>query len=539
MPEVQKLLDVMKEKRFSDPESVIEAGRKLLSHAEAMGDVALRGYAEFSIGDAFYTLSDTENCMFYLKLAIKSLYDSQDWEMLGECYNLIGILFSHQGNASNSLDSYYAAIELAEKHHLNYLSGLVYENFSELCSRAGNFEEALKNGMLSKAYLEKCTDIPRAKNLTLATLVSLAKISLKLGRYEQTERMMEEMEKYLAILPGEAGNFDIMLLRLLVAEFFHDEAEQEYLKKTYQSFIQCPYMIDFFWDCVDFMAYLEKTGHDDLLENVIQQLEKSMQEEAVPDMSLHVLRFKINLLKRQGRKEELTAQLDHFFRLSNLQNKQTEEAIQMIIEMKKTLQSSKKTNLLLTRLSCTDELTSIPNRRKLNEETDRMFENASREQVNLGVEMMDIDHFKLVNDTYGHAMGDKILIALSTVLRSIRNDKIFCARYGGDEFFILYYDFDDDTILEISREIQEKLEETCRQNDLPVITISQGICNRIPKELNKVWDYTSIADQALYVIKKSGGNSTLIAHNAKKLKKMLIELKAAGQIHSRNFAQDV
>ena len=153
-----------------------------------------------------------------------------------------------------------------------------------------------------------------------------------------------------------------------------------------------------------------------------------------------------------------------------------------------------------------DELTQIANRRKLSEEADNAFENICIRGNRFAVEMIDIDNFKKINDTYGHAMGDSCLVLLADVLKSVENDNLFCARYGGDEFMLIYKGYTDDKIIETALVIKNKLKTLLEENDFPKFTISQGICNNIPEEDNKLWDFTSVADEAMYYSKKTGGN---------------------------------
>lgn len=124
------------------------------------------------------------------------------------------------------------------------------------------------------------------------------------------------------------------------------------------------------------------------------------------------------------------------------------------------------------------------------------------------VDFFDIDDFKAYNDTYGHNEGNKCLSKISEVLSNFSNDKIFPARYGGDEFIIL---FSDMTVAEI-REFAEKLRDAV--SDLKIahtgapngrfVTISQGIASAVPNESIKTWDLLRSADLNLYEVKQKG-----------------------------------
>ena len=162
-------------------------------------------------------------------------------------------------------------------------------------------------------------------------------------------------------------------------------------------------------------------------------------------------------------------------------------------------------------------MTGLHNRRWLEETYTRELKRSNDGNFSLSAFMLDIDHFKAINDKYGHKIGDECLIALAEVLKLMKRDGMFCARYGGDEFFILYMGFEDDAIHEICGMLNTTLARVLEERDLPKFTISQGICNHVPRALNKVWDYTSSADAALYRTKDTGGNGVLLIHSAKEL----------------------
>ena len=125
--------------------------------------------------------------------------------------------------------------------------------------------------------------------------------------------------------------------------------------------------------------------------------------------------------------------------------------------------------------------------------------------------MMDIDDFKLVNDTYGHQMGDKVIKYISdTIKRSIRHEDV-AARYGGEEFAIIFKGMDKRT----TKSIAERLRISVSVGDSPVkITISIGVAC-YPKDANSSAEIVSAADKALYTAKLRGKNMVVLSDNKK------------------------
>jgi diguanylate cyclase (GGDEF)-like protein len=156
-----------------------------------------------------------------------------------------------------------------------------------------------------------------------------------------------------------------------------------------------------------------------------------------------------------------------------------------------------------------DHLTGLYNRKALEERLALAWESAQQDQEMLSIIIMDLDHFKKVNDTHGHLIGDEVLVYVASLLRSQNLRKgDFVSRYGGEEFVIVL----PDTRLEDARNIAEKLRVAIKQatvyedNQLSLnITTSFGVYATIPSETNYV-DALRKADEALYKAKKSGRN---------------------------------
>lgn len=527
--EIRRQLKEAERLRFTDPARVIQIGMKLAEIGRENGDDALQGMANFCVGDAYYMVANGEQCTRYINHAIHELTRAKEWQKLGECYNLLGILFSHQGNTSQALSSYYSAMELVEMYNLDFLGAMVYENYSELCDRSNNEEEAYRKILIAKAYIEKIRNHPRQSNVKAAILIRMIKTLLKLNRIEEVRVRMWELnqllEKTPTLIHDEQFSLDLQVLDTLWKHAMGDsEAEEESLQKTIEDFMNCNHRIDFFWTCVELMAYLQKTHRYEELEFAIQQMEKSLREgtASFPDLQAHISRYKVALLTELDRQEELFEELKRYYKYEALQKQQANTTIGLYLETQNSLLLSRKTNMILRQQADTDELTGIANRRRLNETLDEAFETMYSSQKKLGVLMMDIDKFKNVNDTYGHAVGDLCLKGVAHSIARFQDTGINCARYGGDEFFLVFRDKTPRQISQIGRMINMSLQEYIQENNLPTFTVSMGVCLSVPKELNKSWDFTSLADKALYAVKADGGNGILIVRNEAQINTRLI-----------------
>ena len=173
-------------------------------------------------------------------------------------------------------------------------------------------------------------------------------------------------------------------------------------------------------------------------------------------------------------------------------------------------------NKKLSELSITDSLTGLSNRRDFEKNLNETWDVAKRKSAYISLIICDIDHFKDVNDTYGHQAGDIVLKNVANILKiSLKRSIDFVARYGGEEFVIILFDTDDKGAHELCVNIQHKLQDMDHFIDESIsidpITLSFGINSLIPMTENSSDNLFRLADKALYEAKANGRDC--IVHN--------------------------
>ena len=161
-------------------------------------------------------------------------------------------------------------------------------------------------------------------------------------------------------------------------------------------------------------------------------------------------------------------------------------------------------------LSMMDQLTEIPNRRNFDNRLHLEWGRAIRENVSISLLMIDIDHFKKYNDTYGHQQGDKALCMVAQILtQTLKRTSDFAARWGGEEFVVLMPNSDSFGGLEIGEQIRENVQEAdlpCDNGSLTRVTVSIGVNTHKPALSCSINEFILKADRALYNAKNTGRN---------------------------------
>ncbi len=157
------------------------------------------------------------------------------------------------------------------------------------------------------------------------------------------------------------------------------------------------------------------------------------------------------------------------------------------------------------RLSVTDQLTGAFNRRKFLEVLDLEMDRMVRYDRPFAIVMFDIDHFKNVNDTYGHDIGDFVLKELSRVVTDRLRISDTFARWGGEEFMVLAPETNHTEAMKLAELLREVI-ETHDFNPVPKLTSSFGVVTSSEQDIDTPDKLTKAVDEALYNAKRTGRN---------------------------------
>lgn len=158
------------------------------------------------------------------------------------------------------------------------------------------------------------------------------------------------------------------------------------------------------------------------------------------------------------------------------------------------------------KLAMIDPLMGIGSRHNFNHQAPLIFSQAVRHQRDLALVLIDVDHFKKINDTYGHDTGDIVLRHIAGACKSVLRESDLIARYGGEEIIVVLPETAVEASLLVAERIRQAVMNLCLDRIEWQITVSIGVFSRIPGRKETLDYYIHCADEALYRAKENGRN---------------------------------
>ena len=207
----------------------------------------------------------------------------------------------------------------------------------------------------------------------------------------------------------------------------------------------------------------------------------------------------------------LRSAFKHILNSFHLINEDLKKANSSLVEeVNKATNDLLMANIKLQRIVTLDELTGLYNRRGLQDILGHEIARTKRDGGSFTILLCDLDHFKLINDNYGHATGDEVLRTFSKLVQPILRERDVVGRWGGEEFLCILGDADFETAYEIAERLRTTVAETVILPDEIAfnVTLSIGLAS-FPTDAEKIEDLLVCADSALYEAKQSGRNKTI------------------------------
>ena len=494
------------------------AGKLMQAGVDADSDMLI-GIAYYYMAECYLGKEDKDKVNNCLMTCIKYLQSCGPYEYIARAYNMLGVIAQSQDNIAMAMEYYDDAIRYCEEYELDYVHAMVLSNVADSYYRLGQNDEALQ-------YFEKAEDyFLREKqgiffwNNLLLNVVGAMNCLVGLGRNEEVFSRGEQMEEVAEHIDGERRpELVLASARGTIAWLKGDMQKAYFYVKEAGRALNGTGILESYDNMLDYLNLLVRMKcYDELLE-ATDRLVKQMDNMQDSDFRLQLLKIRLQYCSEQMTAKQQSEEMQYFLKVYEIKRRLSGETALKSLGMRREFQKIKEKqyelklqNKKLLRNSLHDVMTGLPNRAYLNQHAEESFEEAFHRQKALGVCLMDVDCFKQLNDRYGHVAGDKSLMAVAEVLKVInRKEDVFCARYGGDEFILLFYDRTREEMERILGEIRSMVGRLGIPNedswvDSNVSVSIGGIC-RIPGSADRLWDFLAAADETLYRIKREGRN---------------------------------
>lgn len=249
-----------------------------------------------------------------------------------------------------------------------------------------------------------------------------------------------------------------------------------------------------------------------LRDNRLSWVDENVAIERIDDGIWHLVGVCIDATERKAAEELLVTQNEELQNMQSELEAQNEElqTLREVLEAEK--QALARANAKLAELATTDGLTGVKNHRAFREQLDVELSAAERYRTPLSLVLLDVDHFKALNDKLGHTAGDSALAQIGNLLRENARDCDFVARYGGEEFVIILPSTDLTGARTLAERFRSKIETTIEAGRR--VTASFGIASVDVDGASDSYGAESLinrADKALYAAKAAGRNCVVVA----------------------------
>jgi diguanylate cyclase (GGDEF)-like protein len=453
---------------LSKPEEALPLGLKARQLAEKIGDKYLIGYIESILGRIYWHIDDFATSMDYYLKALNLVQTEHHPDLEISLMNGLGLVQYGLENYTESLGYFKACLAQASADDLTGRAD-ANNNVAYVLHLLGHDPEALEYGLAALALFNQLgTSVGK-----METLHSLGAICFTLG---QTDQAMTFLLDGMAIA-----------------------------RQTNSQLLELSYVIE-----ISRLHWVQ--GHLDQAEDeFLQALQTAERINSLTNISLIHQR----LVEVYKDKHDFRAALAHFEAFhatyKKIFNDKSDRRIKNL-EILHQVEITRHQADLYRELAGTDFLTSLVNRRRLLEIADTALQRTTSDHSPLAIIMLDIDHFKTVNDLYGHKAGDEVLAAVATTIKKSMRPGDVAGRYGGEEFIVMVLGIAADQCCNIAERIRQVVAQQAVQIDQTIVrvTISLGVACVNPERVLSLDDLINCADQAMFLAKQHGRNRVVV-----------------------------
>ncbi|MBQ8519425.1 MAG: GGDEF domain-containing protein [Agathobacter sp.] len=521
---VQEWINIVQENAHKDAELTLKYCEEIINYGKETQEDGLVALGYYHEGIVYYVLNEGMHFYEAVTNALSYLSRVEEWELMARCYNFLGIFSVNHGNAAIGLDYYLNALECCKKCENEAFASTVKVNRGVLNIIYGRYDDAIEVLQQALDFYGKHPELPRYDDHMICIYENMAKAYLCKGDLIEAKCCFENIH-------SEHGDFleDEIMLTVLATEamYYHfagkDDKCQVRIDRIHQALTPNMPIMDMFDDFYDYLKILLERDCKEEFWKLIEIMEPMVRSLDITNLILKILSMKIQFYRKHKMNAEYLQAAALYFEYSERAAVENRTMMNNVLNLRRTLeevnlekQEIEEKNVILQAKSETDALTGLSNRFRLNDYSETAFQNALDHGTSLAVEILDMDNFKGYNDYYGHQKGDECIQLIATAIKSMEEFGAFTARYGGDEFVLIYEGKTREELVEYAAELRKRVMNLGIEHQASkisnVMTISQGICWDIPVQGNRMWDYLHAADDMLYRVKQRKRNNFCIGN---------------------------
>ncbi len=521
---VQDWMNIVQENCETDAELTLKYCNDIIEYGKSTKDDSLIAYGYYYCGVVYYVINDGNRFYDAVTNALSYLSKVEEWVLMARCYNFLGISSISRGNAAIALDYYINAISYCKMAKEDQFASMVQINIGALNIYCGRYGDALECLEVAYDYFSQHSEIENYDDYMICVYENMAKAYLLQGQLVEAkccfERIYTEHKEYC----DEVAMVTVLCTEALYYHIAGDEEKcEKNIARVHEETTSNMPIMDLFDDYYDYCKMLLERGKKKEFWHIINTMEPSVKSLGIIDLHRRIVGLKLKSYRKYHQTEEYLKEAGLYYELSEKVEVENKTMMNNVLNLRRNLEKVNREkkeieakNVILRKKSETDALTGLNNRFRLNDYSEEAFQRALDNKSSLAVEILDMDSFKGYNDHYGHQRGDECIQRVASAIKSMEEFGAFTARYGGDEFILIYEDITKDQAIEYAATLRQRVMDLGIEHQhskvAKVMTISQGMCWDTPVEGNRMWDYLHAADDMLYRIKQKKRNNFCIGN---------------------------
>lgn len=514
----QQILDC----RYKNPQKEYSLCEELEILCQEDNDTKGLTFAQYYKADSFFCDGNVQEADALFETAREMAEKYGYKEELMQCYNALSCTAACFDYQEKVFDNALKCLELATELEDYEQIWLVNMNLGSTFEEKHDYHEAWKYYQNALEIMDKADNeqFLEERNRVLF-YISLANVCLNIGEREKAEVFISYIEKYDENDLYEKYGLQIKELKAWI--YYKQGKLDEAVKKADEILNDDNYKLVsayVYGEVVKIIQIYAETERYQKALKILDKLSETHVQDTNLDMGRLIYTWYIKVYTCMGRKDLADKYYEKYYQnamlLQGTQKQRISEFIHNRMDLEDALLLHKKIeneNEKWELLSKTDELTGAFNRNGLHEYEKENFIKAKKLKIPFAVFIIDADHFKEINDTYGHLMGDECLKVISREIASVIDTGMITVRYGGDEFMVLGTGLTSKHVEEVADRICIKVRECkmCDANGEYIsLSCSIGAFNAIPQKEEQMNYFIHMADKALYKSKGAGRNQATI-----------------------------